>query len=124
MRANQVVPPGRTALRRSPAARGLTLYAAVATGEALVRFAPGDPGAPLSVNGALLDLPQRLLAPAAPGGILVCDDYRPAAGPEVSYGPADGSPRHWRVREVDARPGSAAAAYSVPFARAPRRIGA
>lgn len=119
-----VVPPSRTAPRRSPADRGLTLHAAVATGEALVRFAPGDPGTPLSVNGALLDLCQRLLALVAPGEILACDDSRPAAGPEVSYGPADGSPRHWRVREVYARPGSAAAAYSAPFARPARRIGA
>ncbi|WP_371652627.1 MULTISPECIES: BTAD domain-containing putative transcriptional regulator [unclassified Streptomyces] len=120
-----VAPPGRTAVRRSHADPGLTLHAAVATGEALVRFAPGDSGTPLSVNGALLDLCQRLLALAAPGEILVCDDSRAAAGPEVSYGPAEGSPRHWRVREVYARPGSAAAAaYSAPFARPPRRIGA
>lgn len=115
---------------RSAADRGLTLHAAVATGEALVRFAPGDPGTPLSVNGALLDLCQRLLALAAPGEIVACEAARLAAGPEVSYGPADGpadgSSRYWRVREVYARPGSPGAAtpYSTPFARPPRRIGA
>lgn len=120
-----VTPPGRSAVHRPPAERDLTLHAAVTTGRALVRFAPGDPGAPQSVNGALLDLGQRLLALAAPGEILACEAARLAAGPEVSYGPADGSARHWRVREVYARPGSAAAAaYSAPFARPPRRIGA
>ncbi|WHM38833.1 AfsR/SARP family transcriptional regulator [Streptomyces sp. BPTC-684] len=121
-----VAPPGRTAGHRSPAERGLTLHAAVATGQALVRFAPGDPGTPQSVNGTLLDLCQRLLTLAAPGEIIACEAARLAAGPEVSYGPADGSPRVWRVREVYARPGSAAAgaAYSAPFARPPRRIGA
>lgn len=134
-----VAPPGRT-VRRPSADRGLTLHAAVATGQALVRFAPGDPGAPQSVNGALLDLCQRLLTRAAPGEILVCDDSRLAAGPEVSYGPPDGSPGYWRVREVYSRPGSArtrpqavdeqpgripgAGPYSAPFTRPPRRIGA
>ncbi|PKV85633.1 AfsR/SARP family transcriptional regulator [Streptomyces sp. TLI_146] len=121
-----VTPPGRSAVHRSPAERDLTLHAAVVTGRALVRFAPGDPGAPQSVNGALLDLGQRLLALAAPGEIIACESARLAAGPEVSYGPADGSARHRRVCEVYARPGSAAAAaaYSAPFARPPRRIGA
>ncbi|GAA0623049.1 AfsR/SARP family transcriptional regulator [Streptomyces crystallinus] len=137
-----VAPPGRPASRRSTADRGLTLHAAVATGRALVRFAPGDPGSPQSVNGALVDLCQRLLAQAAPGEILVCDDSRPAAGPEVSYAPAEGFPGRWRVREVYARPGSArtrpqgrsqgldeqpgpaAGAYSAPFLRPARRIGA
>ncbi|GGP38843.1 hypothetical protein GCM10010278_14300 [Streptomyces melanogenes] len=121
-----VTPPGRSAVHRSPAERDLTVHAAVATGRALVRFAPGDPGAPQSVNGALLDLCQRLLTLAAPGEILACEAARLAAGPEVSYAPADGSARHWRVREVYARPSSAAAAvaYSAPFARPPRRIGA
>ncbi|MFK8912186.1 BTAD domain-containing putative transcriptional regulator [Streptomyces sp. YS-3] len=110
--------------------RGLTLHAAVATGRALVRSAPGDsggPGTPLSVNGALLDLCQRLLNRAGPGEILLCEDSRLAAGPQVSYGPADGSPGHWRLREVSARPaapGVATAAYPTPFARPPRRIGA
>ncbi|MEU1078090.1 AfsR/SARP family transcriptional regulator [Streptomyces sp. NPDC005878] len=123
--------------------RGVSLHAAVATGRALVRFAPGDPATPLAVNGVLLDLCQRLLTRAAPGEILVCDASRLAAGPEVSYGPAEGFPGHWRVREAYARPGTSrtrpqavggqldgqaprvpAAAYSAPFARPPRRIGA
>ncbi|MFF1482982.1 BTAD domain-containing putative transcriptional regulator [Streptomyces sp. NPDC058301] len=136
-----VTPPGRATGHGSPADRHLTLHAAVATGQALVRFAPGDPGTPQSVNGALLDLGQRLLALAAPGEIIACEVARLAAGPEVSYGPAEGSPRLWRVREVYARPGSVrtrpqavdeqpgrpspvTAAYSSAIVGPPRRIGA
>ncbi|MER5776509.1 AfsR/SARP family transcriptional regulator [Streptomyces sp. NPDC002039] len=57
---------------------GLTLHAAVATGNALVRFRPDDPSAAPSVNGALLDTCQCLLELSPAGEIQLCEATREA----------------------------------------------
>ncbi len=85
-----VLPHGR------PASPGLTFHASVATGRVLVRSQPGDGTAP-TVNGALLDLCQALLAETEPGEIRVCAATRAATVSVVAYGLADGSPSGWRA---------------------------
>ncbi|MET9804120.1 BTAD domain-containing putative transcriptional regulator [Streptomyces sp. NPDC006368] len=77
--------------------RGLTLHAAVATGQALVRFRQDDPTVPSAVNGALIDRCQSLLALAPPGGIQVCDATRAAAASMVEYALSGGAQAGWRV---------------------------
>ncbi|MGW6974202.1 AfsR/SARP family transcriptional regulator [Streptomyces sp. NPDC054952] len=57
---------------------GLTLHAAVATGNALVRYRPDDPSAAPSVNGALLDTCQCLLELSPAGEIQLCEATREA----------------------------------------------
>ncbi|MEU9418210.1 AfsR/SARP family transcriptional regulator [Streptomyces sp. NPDC051000] len=57
---------------------GLTLHAAVATGNALVRFRPDDPTVAPSVNGALLDTCQCLLELSPAGEIQLCEATREA----------------------------------------------
>ncbi|MFF9102541.1 BTAD domain-containing putative transcriptional regulator [Streptomyces rubrogriseus] len=79
-----------------PASPGLTFHASVATGRVLVRSQPGDGTAP-TVNGALLDLCQALLAETEPGEIRVCAATRAATVSVVAYGLADGSPSGWRA---------------------------
>ncbi|UQX05333.1 AfsR/SARP family transcriptional regulator [Streptomyces sp. RerS4] len=71
--------------------QGLTLHAAVATGNALVRFRPDDPTAAPSVNGALLDTCQCLLELAPAGEIQLCDATREALGPALRLDPLAGS---------------------------------
>ncbi|MGW0395381.1 AfsR/SARP family transcriptional regulator [Streptomyces sp. NPDC003042] len=71
---------------------GLTLHAAVATGNALVRFRPDDPTAAPSVNGALLDTCQCLLELSPAGEIQLCDATREALRPAVPHDALAGSP--------------------------------
>ncbi|MER7764790.1 AfsR/SARP family transcriptional regulator [Streptomyces sp. NPDC097619] len=76
--------------------QGLTLHASVATGQALVRFRPGE-AAPLSVNGALLDLCQRVLALTPPGQIHVCAATSAATSGMAEYRASEGPQPSWRV---------------------------
>lgn len=86
--------------------RGAVLHASVATGQALVRFRPGE-AVPPSVNGALLDLCQGLLSTAPAGTIQVCDATRAATASAVAYTPVEGQPRTWRAVDVLAHTRSA-----------------
>ncbi|MEU8775877.1 AfsR/SARP family transcriptional regulator [Streptomyces sp. NPDC048606] len=65
--------------------QGLTLHAAVATGNALVRFRPDDPTAAPTVNGALLDTCQCLLELSPAGEIQLCDATREALGQTTAH---------------------------------------
>ncbi|MFD7446127.1 BTAD domain-containing putative transcriptional regulator [Streptomyces sp. NPDC059909] len=76
---------------------GLLVRTTVATGEALVRRSE-DGTAPPSVNGALLDVCQSLLALATPGEIQVCDETHRATGSAIAYERVSGSPSRWRMR--------------------------
>ncbi|EFL33823.1 SARP family pathway specific regulatory protein [Streptomyces viridochromogenes DSM 40736] len=78
------------------AARGVSIQAAVATGEALVRYQPDRGEAPPSVNGALLDECHTLLSLTPVGEIRVCDDTRRATEFAVTYHRGDSSPG-WQV---------------------------
>ncbi|MEU7281412.1 AfsR/SARP family transcriptional regulator [Streptomyces sp. NPDC045431] len=84
---------------RPQSRRGVVLHASVATGQALVRFHPGE-ALPPSVNGALLDLCQGLLSTAPAGTIQVCDTTRAATASAVAYTPVEGQPRTWRAVDV------------------------
>ncbi|MFE6623890.1 BTAD domain-containing putative transcriptional regulator [Streptomyces sp. NPDC057740] len=78
------------------AARGVSVQAAVATGEALVRYQPDRGEVPPSVNGALLDECHTLLYLTPAGEIRVCDDTRRATEFAVTYHRGDSSPG-WQV---------------------------
>ncbi|MFD7335578.1 BTAD domain-containing putative transcriptional regulator [Streptomyces violascens] len=73
------------------------LSLSVVTGEALVRQAQGDGGAPPSVFGALVERCQSLLSNASGGEILVCDRTRRATDATIAYQPVDGPSDVWRV---------------------------
>ncbi|MFG2552112.1 BTAD domain-containing putative transcriptional regulator [Streptomyces sp. NPDC048581] len=78
------------------AAPGVSVQAAVATGEALVRYQPDRGEVPPSVNGALLDECHTLLSLTPAGEIRVCDDTRRATEFAVTYHRGDSSPG-WQV---------------------------
>ncbi|HSX97127.1 MAG TPA: AAA family ATPase, partial [Streptomyces sp.] len=78
------------------AARGISVQAAVATGEALVRYQPDRGEVPPTVNGALLDECHTLLSLTPAGEIRVCDDTRRATEFAVTYHRGDSSPG-WQV---------------------------
>lgn len=78
------------------AARGVSVQAAVATGEALVRYQPDRGEVPPSVNGALLDECHTLLSLTPAGEIRVCDATRRATEFAVTYHRGDSSPG-WQV---------------------------
>ncbi|WP_332328161.1 BTAD domain-containing putative transcriptional regulator [Streptomyces sp. WMMC940] len=80
----------------TPAAPGLSVQAAVATGEALVRYQPDHGEVPPSVNGALLDECHTLLSLTPAGEIRVCDDTRRATEFAVTYHRGDAAPG-WQV---------------------------
>ncbi|MEV5551964.1 AfsR/SARP family transcriptional regulator [Streptomyces sp. NPDC052309] len=105
------VPAGVNPRRPQPR-RGVVLHASVATGQALVRFRPGQ-AVPPSVNGALLDLCQGLLSTAPAGAIQVCDATRAATASAVDYTPVEGQPRAWRAVDVLAHSRSARRARAV-----------
>ncbi|WP_369408852.1 AfsR/SARP family transcriptional regulator [Herbidospora mongoliensis] len=79
--------------------RGLSVHAAVATGEAFARPGPND-GPPV-VNGALLDYCRSLLSAAPADDIHVCDRTRLATGPSICYEQVEhqggDSPVRWRM---------------------------
>ncbi|TQE15104.1 transcriptional regulator [Streptomyces ipomoeae] len=78
-------------------ARGVcVVQAAVATGEALVRYQPDHSDVPPSVNGALLDECHTLLSLTPAGEIRVCDDTRRATEFAITYHRGDSSPG-WQV---------------------------
>lgn len=82
--------------------RGLSVHAAVATGEAFARPGPND-GPPV-VNGALLDYCRSLLSAAPADDIQVCDRTRLATGPNVCYERVEhqvgDSPVRWRMSDA------------------------
>ncbi|MEE1929751.1 BTAD domain-containing putative transcriptional regulator [Streptomyces sp. TRM 70351] len=82
----------------------LALHAAVSTGATLVRRDPGDPAAPVSVNGVLLDECQALLAAVPAGEIRVCERTRRHSADAVGYRQVPGEGNAWQVGGRDARP--------------------
>ncbi|WP_307792508.1 AAA family ATPase [Streptomyces verrucosisporus] len=78
------------------AACGVSVLAAVATGEALVRYQPGRGEIPPSVSGALLEECHTLLSLTPAGEIRVCDVTRRATEFAVTYHRGDSSPG-WQV---------------------------
>ncbi|MFI5621361.1 BTAD domain-containing putative transcriptional regulator [Streptomyces sp. NPDC051567] len=93
--------------------RGLTLHASVATGQALVRFRPDDPSVPPSVNGALLDTCQCLLALSTAGEIQICDATREAIESAVAPGLMAGSPLSGPALGMLSERGPAAGVWAV-----------
>ncbi|GAQ62813.1 transcriptional regulatory protein EmbR [Streptomyces scabiei] len=86
------VPSGQV----TAAGRGVSVQAAVATGDALVRYQPDHSEVPPSVNGALLDECHTLLSLTPGGEIRVCDDTRRATEFAVTYHRGDSTPG-WQV---------------------------
>ncbi|MDX3853677.1 BTAD domain-containing putative transcriptional regulator [Streptomyces sp. AK02-01A] len=80
----------RDRLNRMP---GPTFHAVVVAGSALVRHDPGDPAAPVTVVGRLLDDAQTLLTAVPPGEVYVSGDA--ARVSEVRS-------RHWPVVHLEA----------------------
>ncbi|MFJ6614854.1 BTAD domain-containing putative transcriptional regulator [Streptomyces sp. NPDC091289] len=92
--APTVTPLDRSARR---AAEATTVYAAVSTGEALLRYEGDRSGAVRSADGALLDECQSLLSRASAGEIWVCGNTRHLTASEYSFVSVSDSPQAWKV---------------------------
>ncbi|MFE0425744.1 AAA family ATPase [Streptomyces sp. NPDC058953] len=88
-----VIPLSRSVRR----ACEVTVSAAVATGEALLRYEDRCSEALASADGTLLDECQSLLSLAAAGDIRVCDATWRMTVPALSYVQAGDRPRVWKV---------------------------
>ncbi|MER5794523.1 BTAD domain-containing putative transcriptional regulator [Streptomyces sp. NPDC001980] len=79
---------------------GLSFRAAVATGEAVVHYRPGDLGQPSSITGKLLDTCDSLLSRAQAGEIHACDNTRTATEDMIGYRALrdDGGKEQWSVQ--------------------------
>ncbi|MFJ4334347.1 BTAD domain-containing putative transcriptional regulator [Streptomyces sp. NPDC088935] len=95
--APTVTPLDRAARRTGEA----TVYAAVSTGEALLRYEGA--GAVRSADGALLDECQALLSQASAGEVLVCGNTRQLTASEHSFVSVGDSPQAWKVNRAPAR---------------------
>ncbi|MCX4673484.1 winged helix-turn-helix domain-containing protein [Streptomyces sp. NBC_01381] len=83
---------------------GPTLHAAVATGEACLRYGgSGDTGAGWSADGEPLDESQFLLGHAESGEILVCGKTRQMTASAVYYDSAGDIERAWKATEERTR---------------------
>lgn len=87
-----------TSTRTTIAGRGLVVHAAVATGEALVRYQPDDWSAPPTLNGALIDKCQHLLSIVPGGEVWICDSTRQLTEHEITCHQTNYSPAGWRVK--------------------------
>ncbi|MEU3776662.1 BTAD domain-containing putative transcriptional regulator [Streptomyces sp. NPDC032472] len=92
-----VLPAAPPALRDA-----LSFRAAVATGEAVLRYRPDDREQPSSINGKLLNSCDSLLSRAQAGEIRACDATRTATEAMIGYrNPTDGDGgRHWTVQGI------------------------
>ncbi|MEU5159720.1 BTAD domain-containing putative transcriptional regulator [Streptomyces sp. NPDC020875] len=81
----------------------VTISAAVATGQALLRYEDRCPEALASADGSLLDECQSLLSLAAPGDIRVCDATWRMTVPALSYVQAGDAPRVWKLTRTPRR---------------------
>ncbi|AUG80435.1 hypothetical protein CFP65_5748 [Kitasatospora sp. MMS16-BH015] len=70
----------------APAGQQPEFHAAVATGDALLRYHREDPTVPVSITGSLLDRCQQLLDLAEEGELLACDATYRATSALVAYG--------------------------------------
>nr|QCF28938.1 SARP family transcriptional regulator [Streptomyces sp.] len=86
----------------APDGGGLSFRAAVATGEAVLRYRPGDLEQPSSITGKLLNTCDSLLSRAQAGEIRACDGTRTATETMIGYQPlqeGDGSGQ-WAVQGI------------------------
>lgn len=88
-----VTPLDRSARRSGEAA----VHAAVATGEALLRYETDGSGSLRSADGALLDECQSLLARASAGEIWVCGNTRQQTASAHTFVSVSESPQAWKV---------------------------
>lgn len=89
----------RAAARTGTLDAGLSLRAAVVSGEALVRHRLDD-GSPVAITGPLLDRGRTLLAHAREGEIRVCGETRRATRSTVAYRRSDRAEEEWVVGGV------------------------
>ncbi|CAM5658097.1 hypothetical protein STENM223S_04190 [Streptomyces tendae] len=92
--APTVTPLDRSARRAGEAA----VYAAVSTGEALLRYESA--GGVRSADGALLDECQALLSQASAGEVLVCGNTRQLTASEHCFVSVGDSPQAWKVNQA------------------------
>ncbi|MFG3498318.1 BTAD domain-containing putative transcriptional regulator [Streptomyces sp. NPDC047928] len=87
------------------AVRGLTVHAAVASGDAVVGRWPGSGTTPPWIGGGLVDTCRSMLAHVEPGEVHVCDLTRRLTEPRVTYHHACASAfAPWQVHTVGSDP--------------------
>ncbi|MER7394124.1 BTAD domain-containing putative transcriptional regulator [Streptomyces sp. NPDC000151] len=104
VRESLSIPTGTLAPPQS-AVRGLTLHAAVTTGEAVVRRQPDRGATPLWVGGAIVDTCRTMLGHVQAGEIHVCDTTRRLAERSATFRHACASAfAPWELHAVTEEP--------------------
>lgn len=92
--------PTGTSTRTAIMGRGLVVHAAVATGEALVRYQPDSRSTPPTLNGVLIDKCQHLLSIVPEGEVWICDSTRQLTEHVITCYQTNYSPAGWQVERT------------------------